>query len=246
MAKIDKCMKAGLFVTDFDGTMLEGDSLRAILSLYPNGNLPNHILKLKEEGVPFLDFLQAILRDLHQNGIKIQDIKQKLEDYSLTEGWIELIQWLVSNDFEVLIVSDNVTFCILHLLSHHGITNNICASKIIANSSTVTEDGMLQVAPFHKSKCPMSSSSLCKHAAIQEYISSQKEKGIYFKQVFFAGDGMNDFCPASKLKELDVVFPRCGTKLDAAISKDKDSISAKVIPWDNGNQIKDWLFKNML
>lgn len=70
--------------------------------------------------------------------------------------------------------------------------------------------------------------------ALREYIS---ESGP-FDRVCYAGDNVNDVCPAlDVLSAKDLFFPRQGCPLVDEVEKADKDIAAKIVPWSDGSQI---------
>ena len=62
---------------------------------------------------------------------------------------------------------------------------------------------------------------------------------ICFDKIFYIGDGKNDFCLSKKLGINDIVFPRVNYSLYKILydKNGKKEVKAKIIPWNNGNDI---------
>ena len=68
-----------------------------------------------------------------------------------------------------------------------------------------------------------------KGQVLMDYI---KDKN--YQKVSYFGDGFNDFCPATKLRKNDHMFPRKEFACDLKIQENQNAVQAKVQSWENG------------
>ena len=61
--------------------------------------------------------------------------------------------------------------------------------------------------------------------------------------LFYVGDGYNDFCISKKLGKNDIIFPRINYSLYKILFEQngKKEIKAEIIPWNNGNDICEYI-----
>src|SRR5690348_13270557 len=65
----------------------------------------------------------------------------------------------------------------------------------------------LQISPFdEQTECKHCPPNLCKGKVLREYLKAHGP----FDEVYYAGDGYNDFCPALELTSNDTLFARTG------------------------------------
>ena len=97
-----------------------------------------------------------------------------------------------------------------------------------------------------RTDCPLGGYYLCKGQVLMDYI---KDKN--YQKVSYFGDGFNDFCPATKLRKNDHVFPRKEFACDRKIQENKNAVQAKVQSWENGIDLlvhlknKAWAMKSL-
>jgi len=75
---------------------------------------------------------------------------------------------------------------------------------------------------------------MCKGHILDEHC---QKSGVKYDVVAYIGDGTNDFCPAVRLRETDIVFPRRRFSLDKLINEDHSKVAAMVRCWDTGFDI---------
>ncbi|CAH1789510.1 unnamed protein product [Owenia fusiformis] len=228
-----------LVAFDFDHTIIDENSDLYVRKLLPGGKVPEEIKSIYSDR-GWTKYMGAIFRKLYENGSTKQDFLNCMNELEFTSGMKELLEYLSEKEDEVIIISDSNSFFIDCILKESGMLPHI--TKVFTNPAKFDSDGCLLVDYYHTQDwCDLSTVNLCKGHILDAYVQERKEAGVTFKQVIYVGDGHNDLCPSLRLKSSDFVCPRKGYRLLKAIRNIKDETSqpllAKVIEWDNGNDI---------
>ncbi|KAF4130772.1 putative Phosphatase [Phytophthora infestans] len=139
-------------------------------------------------------------------------------------------------------VSDGNSLFIAKALMYHGLTPYI--NEVLTNHAEVEtmDNGRSRIClrPHHDTpmSCPWCPSNLCK-GSVLDSIRRTKQ----YSRVLYVGDGIGDFCPASRLTKNDVVFARADEAtgrsygLQTRIDNNSSLIKASVVPWSTGDDI---------
>lgn len=243
-----------LVVFDFDDTIVDCNSDTWIHQL-ASGGIPSSILW--RPGQDYFKHVQTLLKYLHSQNINEHDLYACLEAMPVVPGIIDnLIKVLGQSPkkYEIVILSDANSYFIESFLKAHSVDHLV--SSIITNKSKFSKDGLLEVEAYHDQDfCSLSPRNLCKAEALKDYLTKRLiEKNLVYPCINYIGDGVNDFCPSTKLSPRDRVFPRIGYGLDTVCQKLRQSvdpdldlapgtpiprIQASIIPWSNGLEICD-------
>ena len=225
-----------LVAFDFDNTLITENSDLYVRKLAPNGEIPDEITQLYSiHG--WTKYMGAIFELLHRNSVTAADIQQCMEEIELVEGMPELLAYLVKNNSDTIIISDANSVFIEMIMNAAGLANTV--SKVYTNPAEFDSRGCLTVRYYHSQDwCDLSTVNLCKGHILESHIKEALDKGTVYDMVAYVGDGSNDICPALKLKRAsDMVFPRVGHTMLKKLPKYKDSMIAKVVPWETGLDI---------
>ena len=83
--------------------------------------------------------------------------------------------------------------------------------------------------------------SHCTGQILEEHVEEERTRGNEFGSVIYVGDGSNDLCPALRLDDNGVVFPRQNFSLDRRIRGLTTPMKARVEPWNCASQILETL-----
>lgn len=234
-----------LVAFDFDHTVIDDNSDIYISKLCPNGNIPQEI-KDKYSDRGWTDYMGAIFEYLHINGITEADLKNNIEELPLTDGMGELLKYLGSENFEVIIVSDSNSMFISYSLNKFKLVDTVNA--VYTNPASYDQNGCLRIEWFHHQDwCDLSTENLCKGQILEDHIAKRKLENVVYDYIVYVGDGYNDLCPALRLREKDFICPRKDFHLWKKFKKlgllngetsDYD-LKAKILEWDSGLQVLD-------
>ncbi|KAG3112907.1 hypothetical protein PI124_g4995 [Phytophthora idaei] len=143
---------------------------------------------------------------------------------------------------EVKIISDGNSLFIENALKYHGLApyinevfTNPAEHETMDNGRTRIRLRSHHTQPINCRWCP---SNLCK-GSILDLIRNTK----LYSRVLYVCDGIGDFCPASRLTKIDVVFARADEAdgrsygLQKRIDSNSSLIEASVVPWNTGDDI---------
>ncbi|OMO66291.1 HAD-superfamily hydrolase, subfamily IB, PSPase-like protein [Corchorus olitorius] len=228
---------AGIVVIfDFDKTIIDCDSDNWVLDELGATELFNQLLPTMAWN-PLMD---RMMKELHSQGIKIEDIVDVLKRTPIHPRIIEAIKC------DLRIVSDANTFFINKILEHHGLKE--CFSEIHTNPGFVDEEGRLRIFPHHDftkalhgchNPCPP---NMCKGMVI-ESIQASLAKEDEKKTIIYLGDGIGDYCSAVKLGDEDYLMPRKNFPVWDLICQNRSLIKAEINEWSNGEEFEQVLLR---
>ncbi|XP_037299201.1 probable phosphatase phospho1 [Manduca sexta] len=219
---------ASLAVFDFDRTVVDGDSDATIINRLREKQPPPEWEASNYDWTPYMS---DVFEHAYSAGLSQADILDSIASMRPTPGLEELIKTLAAAGWDVLILTDANTVFVNHWLKVHGLLEHV--TSVVTNRA-FWQNGRLFIEPhMHQTACPRCPSNLCKSLALAQWCAQRPP----YSNVFYAGDGRNDFCPATSLPPHATVFPRRGYPLDDLIKKTLASpnpqIKAKVVPWDD-------------
>ncbi|XP_040969422.1 inorganic pyrophosphatase 2 isoform X2 [Gossypium hirsutum] len=230
---------AGIVVIyDFDKTIIDCDSDNWVVDELGATELFNQLLPT----MPWNSLMDRIMKELHSQGIRIEDIATVLKRSPIHPRIIEAIKSAHALGCDLKIVSDANTFFIETILEHHGLKE--CFLEINTNPGFVDQQGRLRIFPHHdftKSShgCqhPSCPPNMCKGIVI-ERIQASLSMDDPKKTIIYLGDGLGDFCPSLKLGDGDYVMPRKDFPVWDLICKNRSLIKAQICEWSNGEGFK--------
>lgn len=155
---------------------------------------------------------------------------------------IDLLQFLDSPDIEVIIVSDSNSVFIDVWLSAFEVSHVI--KTVYTNQACFDASGLLNISMYQsQSWCELCPENLCKGTVVTQHLKRRQEEGITFSSVVYVGDGKNDFCPSTKLSEMDLVFARKGYYLEKMLERpeERKKVTADTFVWSSASEIQSKL-----
>jgi 2,3-diketo-5-methylthio-1-phosphopentane phosphatase len=124
--------------------------------------------------------------------------EQEMQEYvrqagALRGGFLDLVRYCITNDIQVAIASNGLTFYIRALLDEHDVTRDLPVYGVETRGSPGDAD---YAYPYATETCWEWGN--CKCLVLQKY----RDQG---RRVLFAGDGMSDACAAGRA---DFVYAR--------------------------------------
>lgn len=232
---------AGIVVVfDFDKTIIDCDSDNWVVDDLGATELFNELLPT----MPWNPLMDRMMRELHSQGKKIDEIAESLKRAPLHPRIISAIRSAYALGCDLRIVSDANLFFVETILEHHGLIDYF--SEINTNPSFVDDDGKLSIFPHHSfASAPHGSDlcppNMCKGLIVERIRSSVSKEGK--KRFIYLGDGKGDLCPCMKLGEGDSVMPRKNFPLWDLICSDPSLIKAKVQEWSDGEELERGLLQ---
>lgn len=172
-----------------------------------------------------------------------------LETIPFTAGMTDLLKFISAQEnTDCIVISDSNTIFIDWILNASGL--RAAVDQVFTNPATINESGYMEVQHYHSHDCERCPVNLCKRKVLELYLSDQLKRGLEYQHIFYVGDGGNDLCPTSCLREGDVVMPRKGYTLEKLLtrqgSQQEDvSLRAKVVAWSTGAEILEELKKSL-
>lgn len=165
-----------------------------------------------------------------------------METIPFTAGMTDLLTFISENKdtIDCIVISDSNTMFIDWILQAAGL--QAAVDRVYSNPAKFNEQGYMEVRCYHSHDCDRCPVNLCKKKVLELYLSEKSDGGVEYEQIFYVGDGGNDFCPTSCLRGHDVVMPRKGYTLEKLIAKleareENPSLRARVVVWSSGTDI---------
>ncbi|ETP02246.1 hypothetical protein F441_20670, partial [Phytophthora nicotianae CJ01A1] len=233
-----------LVVFDFDESLVNKDSDRfAFQCFHPE------LIKTLEERHALNPVWPSVFDELHQilanekPELTPELICARVAQIPIQNRMVDAVRMAVEQfGAEVKIISDGNSLFIEKALKFHGLVPYI--NEVLTNQADLeTMDNgrtRIRLRPHHDQpmNCSWCPSNLCK-GSILDSIRNKKQ----YSHVLYVGDGIGDFCPASRLTKNDVVFARADEVdgrsygLQKRIDSNPTLIKASVVPWNTGDDI---------
>lgn len=227
-----------LLVFDFDHTITDLNTDVEVQKLAPGGEIPaSSELRQLYSDKGWTEFMGAVFELLHQNGTKKPEILELMANLKFTPNMQRLLEEAVDSlEATIIIISDSNSEFIHHILKEYKLSERV--DKVFTNPARWTEEGKLEIGPYHHQEtCKLSTENLCKGQILEDYISESKKE---FNFVCYVGDGRNDFCPSLRLSENDLTCVRKGFSLEKYIPQMEQKgfkVKAEKLFWNDADQI---------
>jgi 2,3-diketo-5-methylthio-1-phosphopentane phosphatase len=199
--------KKFLFIFDMDHTILSENTDVSILKLLSDEAKKE--LKLKNElSSNWADFMQEVYLKMKEENIKIEQIKEIVENIQLNKGFLELFEFLKLHKkyFEPIIISGANTLFLKWILEKNKLTDVF--QLYFSNPAHPCDEHIIKIKQYHKHDCDTCDESQCKRIIVEEFLHSKKVNNVTYSNLIFVGDGSNDYCPSTIFNEQDILFPR--------------------------------------
>ena len=192
-----------LAIFDFDWTVVNENSDVWIFKVLSSHNLYKE-LKRRRGSTQWTQLMDELVVSLMtKEGRSLKEMEEALNTIPIHEDMINLIEDLHSKGYKLYVVSDANTMFIRSILNARKLLPYF--TEIISNPGIVS-DGILRITPIHSNhgcgRCP---SNICKGKIVSEILQHERATSA-----FYFGDGMNDFCPMTVMRDFDVFFVREG------------------------------------
>lgn len=249
MIKTTKLLKKKIFfVFDFDQTIINLNSDYEILTLLSeDSNI--HLKPLIEKSTNWANYMQEVYKRMKHDKVKIEQIKEIVENLTLNKGYEELFELIRDNKdkIDALIISGANTLFLKWFIEKKGYHDIF--PNYYSNWAHEDEDLVIKIKPHHIHNCETCDKSQCKKKILIEHIeqlegSDHQNKDYFYDTLIYAGDGENDYCPGTILREDDLFFPRKGYALDRKLKKGfSKNLKCKVHVWEDAYTIIEELKK---
>ncbi|KAI8373291.1 phosphatase phospho-type [Blakeslea trispora] len=225
----------GIAVFDFDWSLIEQDSdFWAIHTLSPE---IWQEVREKRDAYQWTDLMDHAICRLQETGFSKADIANALKTIPFSKEMQNVLLDLKSKHIPVILLSDANNFYIETILEAYGVRD--CVTEIITNFAYEDEQGRLRIRRYiqssdlqHNCKNPCSV-NICKGQELEKVI--ERFGGINsLEKIAYTGDGKNDFCPATRLRNTDVFFMREQKSLDRYFEQrpeERKRIVSAVVLW---------------
>lgn len=184
-------MKEKIVICDFDGTITKHDSLDLFLNKYADESWRD-FEKLWFEGK--IGSRECIRKQFDLiRGLDDTELASFLKSVEVDDYFLEFYTKAKAQDIKVVIVSDGFDLFIKNILNNHGITD----IEIYTNRLEFKNGEFLMKFPNVSTSCKKHSGT-CKCKIVNEFKKA-------YKTIFYAGDGISDFCVCDKA---DILFAK--------------------------------------
>jgi pyridoxal phosphate phosphatase PHOSPHO2 len=236
-----------LFVFDFDHTIVERNSDHEILPLLSENS--RKILSPKYEiSDNWANYMQEVYKMMKADKIEINQIKEIVENLEFNKGYKELFDLLRKNKnkIDTLIISGANTLFLQWALEKNNLTDLF--PVYYSNWANPDEELVIKIHPHHTHDCEECDKSQCKKIIIKNHFKkialNENDFDIY-KNILYAGDGNNDYCAGTILREQDILFPRANFPLAKKlfIKGQIKNLKCQVHLWEDAYKIIEELNK---
>lgn len=229
-----------LFVFDFDETIINENSDTYIYKALKTNEIPTEFKNPDYTNINWVDFMKKVFLYMKKENVAPKELKLVLENVPLTPGFDKLLNYLVKkqDSIESIIISNANNLFIEWILSKRGYDKLF--RKIYTNPAFIN-DGMINISYYHSHNCEICPINMCKKEILLKHIRENQNK-----EIFFACDGLNDYCATTALKNQDILFCRKNYTLYNYIQKNQsiNQIQGKKIHfWENGFEILEEIEK---
>ncbi|OQV24118.1 putative Pyridoxal phosphate phosphatase PHOSPHO2 [Hypsibius exemplaris] len=236
--------KRTLLAFDFDHTICEENTDIFVLRLLEGKELPEEISVLRKTA-GWTKYMQAIFEFLHDQGIGGDAIRAHMQRAPLVSGMVEFFQHIRLNrdTYDCIIISDSNSLFIWYILHYCRLEDIFPSNSVYTNPARLDEDDCLRIEYHHQnSTCRMSADNLCKGRVLEEHMDRfHTQHSQHYQSIVFFGDGMNDYCPSTRLGTADYVAARKGYKLLDKINQDPAKVKAGIVPWTDGKDLLNFI-----
>lgn len=224
-----------LVIFDFDHSLVDENSDTFILDqLSPK--LRKELLDKYDEIGGWTESMNYILNKLHAENFKKSDVEGAICKIPLFPALKEkLVEIHSSIPSMFCIMSDANSMFIETVLRHQRLDNVF--QNIFTNPAQFDHEERLSLQPLVKSDTPHGCTrceiNICKGFLVQNVHSKQP-----FRRTVYVGDGTNDYCPATRLGENDVLLPRHGFSLHKILqSPYTPPLKCKIMVWKDYGEL---------
>lgn len=221
-----------LAIFDFDKTIIDDDSDATIIRKLRDRRTQPHREHGSKEWTPYMS---NVFEYAHAAGLSQEEILSSIASMKPTAGMVELITWLSTTGWDILVITDANSVFVHHWLKTHHLEDKI--TSVITNRAFF-ENGRLYIEPcMTQNTCGYCPSNLCKSLALVNWSHTREPYDL----LIYTGDGKNDFCPSANLSEESIVFPRkdyvLHRKIQKAMMAPSTELKCKIVPWEDGFHI---------
>lgn len=235
-----------LVVLDLDFTILSKNSDYVFLDLLSRDSF-NYLEEKRKISKNWANHMQEVYKKMKSDNVPIEKIKERVEDIPLNPGFNEFFD-LIRNqrdNFETLILSGANTLFLKWVLQKNNLEDLF--PNFYSNIAVPDESQVISIKPAHSHNCENCDESQCKRILFNNHIQENSLNMDMYSNIIYAGDGENDYCLSTILRENDILFPRNNFPLHEKLFKKgfAKNLRCNICIWDDGfgilNEIKKLL-----
>lgn len=221
----------------------------------------------------FVPLTNDVLGEMQRRGVSRDKLLTTLQllGGELPGGTVRMLQWAKKRRVDVKVLSDCNSVFILHVLAGAKVSQHV--AEVITNAASFerVEDACgaaalqlgaaatppttagapaksashrLRIAPRHASHLPPHGCALCPANLCKGAEVSRIQAYGQYRRIVYAGDGLNDVCPALRLGADDVLLARSGHPLAVYLQAagagqaSAPMPKARVVFWDTHEQLE--------
>lgn len=247
MQSSNKVVKKYLAAFDFDYTVVAQNTDTVIRDLLPPDKLTKDMQDIIEvQG--WTEYMAEVFRRLHSCQIRPEKILETIHGIPEVPGFVRLLKRLNTKyGCDLIVISDSNSVFIEEWIKSHGLQENF--ARVFTNPARFEESGLLTIKPFHhQTDCRLSAVNLCKGKVLEHFMIEQDLRyNTTYERVIYVGDGNNDICPVTKLRNRDIACAREGFAMAKTLAKNptKLKVRAEFLTWKSGFDLLDQLERQM-
>ena len=224
-----------LVVLDLDFTILSKNSDYVFLD-YLKPDSFNYIEEKRKVSKNWANHMQEVYKKLKNDNVSIEKVKERVENIPFNPGFHEFFDLINSKkeNFETLILSGANTLFLKWILEKHKLVDLF--PKYYSNIAVPDESVVINIKPAHVHNCSKCDESQCKRILFNDHFEKNGLNLDSFSNIIYAGDGENDYCLSTILRNEDILFPRNNFPLyEKLYNQDyAKNLNCKVCVWDYG------------
>ncbi|EOQ99334.1 Inorganic pyrophosphatase 1 [Wallemia ichthyophaga EXF-994] len=238
-------MSRKLVTFDFDWSLSEQDTDRWVFEVLDP--IKRRQMKSLKSSIQWTDLVALKMKELHDDGKSREEIENALKVMPFHPAMKRALENLKHRnpDVDLVILSNSNEVYIRTILQDKKILHLFDA--IITNKAEWSSSGCLNVSrrvdpngPQHG--CSVGCSpNMCKGEELESYVAAKGGWDAY-NQVFYVGDGGNDYCPLLHLRSQDTALARYPRPLINRIEKE-GNLKCSVVKWVGAWEVEEILDK---
>ncbi|KAG9127495.1 hypothetical protein FRC07_013033 [Ceratobasidium sp. 392] len=225
-------IKTQLVIFDFDWSMVDQDTDRYVLEV-----LSPRLRRKLEDEQPYkewTDLLAETMHELHKEGATRQQIEHSLITLPYHPAMIRGVKALKAAS------TPKTTFLCLSASNHVYIRTIMELPMELNGTATGSISDVTSLLTALNTTARLAAARIYAKAS-SELTAFLERRGETFDRLIYVGDGSNDFCPAVRLSEKDVVLCRRARALERRIKAAPEGrVKATVKYWEGAWEVEEY------